>query len=83
MTTQRRAELCGGPLDGRQQTTDRDNDLVLALPVPTAWAEDPTTNPQHLPLKNWMLYVRRIDPATGRGATNSAGQPLYDFRGYA
>ncbi|MEU4593283.1 hypothetical protein [Micromonospora aurantiaca (nom. illeg.)] len=83
MTSQRRVELCGGPLDGRQQMTNGDHDLVIALPVPTAWAENPTTNPQQLPLKNWMLYVCRTDPATGCAATNNAGQPLYDFRGYA
>ncbi|RLK09631.1 hypothetical protein DER29_6177 [Micromonospora sp. M71_S20] len=74
-------EFYGGPLDREQRVTSA-LPVVWPLPASATWADQPVVNLEQPRLKERMLYVRRIDPVTGRLAINEAGLVIYDFRGY-
>lgn len=75
-------EFCGGPLDGQQRRLP-DLPLVLPVPVPPQWTDDPVTNPNGHPLKEHILYTIRCDD-TGTPVTVIEDGDVfqYDFRGY-
>lgn len=71
-------EFFGGPLDGQRRSL-HDPPLVLSMPVPVEWTDDPVTNPFRDVLKSSMLYALRC-VAGELLARDPCWQ--YEFRGY-